>query len=332
MKPILALVGLIISLAVLLAGIALWWLLTAFNAPGPVSEERFLVVERGESLGHIAAKLESEGLLKKPLVFKLIARLSGAAADLKAGEYAVPASASAKDILELLRSGKVYHRSVTIPEGRTSWEIVQIVNALDVGGAIKSLPDEGALLPETYSYTRADTCSSLIARMEVAMDEVIEDLWPGRAENLPFERVEEAITLASIVEKETGVAGERAKVAGVFINRLRKGMPLQSDPTVIYALTRGQHENTGKGPLGRRLLRKDLAFDSPYNTYKHTGLPPGPIANPGRGSIEAVLHPEEHDYLYFVADGTGGHAFAKTLDEHNRNVAVWRKIRRESGR
>ena len=161
------------------------------------------------------------------------------------------------------------------------------------------------------------------------MTGAIDELWPTRAGNLPFTTEEEAITLASIVEKETGKPEERKRVAGVFINRLRQKIPLQTDPTVIYAITKGKPQNNGQGPLGRRLLSKDLEIDSPYNTYKYPGLPPGPIANPGRESIEAVLQPEEHNFIYFVADGSGGHVFAATLDEHNRNVTQWRKIRKE---
>ena len=164
------------------------------------------------------------------------------------------------------------------------------------------------------------------------MDKAVEELWPGREKGLPFDSIEQAITLASIVEKETGMASERARIAGVFINRLKRGMPLQSDPTVIYALTKGVVKEEGMGPLGRRLLRKDLSeTDSPYNTYKYPGLPPGPIANPGRAAIEAVLHPEQHDFLYFVADGKGGHVFATTLTEHDKNATEWRKIRKEQG-
>jgi len=166
-----------------------------------------------------------------------------------------------------------------------------------------------------------------LARMQADMRETLDAAWGARVEGLPFNTKEEALVLASIIEKETAVADERRKVAGVFVNRLKRGIALQTDPTVIYAITKGKHKNDGKGPLGRRLLRKDLQYDSPYNTYKYPGLPPGPIANPGKASIEAALNPEVHDYIFFVADGTGGHAFGKTLAEHNRNVAKWRKIR-----
>ena len=192
---------------------------------------------------------------------------------------------------------------------------------------IEDIPEEGTLLPETYHYTKNGSRPNIINQMSKAMTEALDILWPQREEGLPFQTKEDAIILASIVEKETGIGLERARVAGVFVNRLRLGMKLQSDPTVIYAITQGRIKNEGRGPLGRRLLKKDLAIQSPYNTYERTGLPPGPIANPGYASIQAVLHPEAHDFLYFVADGDGGHAFAKTLSEHNRNVSKWRKIR-----
>jgi UPF0755 protein len=184
-------------------------------------------------------------------------------------------------------------------------------------------------LPETYDYRLKENKQDVIGRMQESMTKTIDELWPGRTANLPFATKEEALTLASIVEKETGLEAERKRVAGVFVNRLRRGIALQTDPTVIYAITKGRPQNEGKGPLGRRLLKKDLAFDSPYNTYLHAGLPPGPIANPGRASIEAVLHPEEHDFIYFVADGKGGHIFSSTLHEHGKNVTQWRIIRRE---
>ena len=187
------------------------------------------------------------------------------------------------------------------------------------------------MLPETYNYTKAESRADILQRMRSAQQAAIDELWPKRAANLPFDTPEDALILASIVEKETGVGGERARIAGVFVNRLRIGMALQTDPTVIYALTMGKHKNDGQGPLGRRLLSKDLKVDSPYNTYRYPGLPPTPIANPGRAAIEATLNPEENDYFYFVADGTGGHVFSKILDEHNANAAKWRKIRKAQG-
>ena len=228
-----------------------------------------------------------------------------------------------------IHDGDVVERRFTIPEGLTSFEIDTIISKIkDIEKTRTDIPAEGALLPGTYNYKLTETNADVLTRMELAMTQTIDELWETRAGNLPFKTKQEALTLASIVEKETGVAEERKRVAGVFINRLRQNIALQTDPTVIYALTKGQPKNEGKGPLGRRLLSKDLEIDSPYNTYKYPGLPPGPIANPGRASIEAVLQPEEHNFIYFVADGSGGHIFAATLDEHNKNVAEWRKIRK----
>lgn len=234
----------------------------------------------------------------------------------------------------MIREGRVYDRKITFPEGMTSHQIIALLNATAdfTGDAVTTIPPEGSLLPETYHYTGADTRQKIVDQMSVAMTKTIDELWPARSGDLPFKTIEEAIVLASIVEKETGVAHERKKVAGVFINRLRRGMPLQSDPTVIYGMTNGAIQNEGQGPIGRRLLTKDLQEHTAYNTYMNAGLPPGAIANPGRESIEAVLHPEIHDFIYFVADGSGGHAFGRTLTEHNANVAKWRKFRREQNR
>ena len=223
-----------------------------------------------------------------------------------------------------MTKGETVVRSFTIPEGLTVAEAMEIVaKAKGLAGAMpSSLPDEGRLLPETYHYSYYDSKAQAVRRMEKALDDALAKAWAGRDEGLPLNSPEEALILASIVEKETGVKAERARVAAVFLNRLRKGMRLQSDPTVIYGITQG------KGPLGRDLTRADLDTLTPWNTYEITGLPPTPIANPGLASIKAVLHPEQSDDLYFVADGSGGHAFSKTLNEHNRNVAKWRKIQR----
>lgn len=287
-----------------------------------------LIIEPGTSFQSIAQILEDQHYIRNKHFFTLGVYLHGEQSRFQAGEYQIQPQHSPKDIMVMMTSGETVKRAFTIPEGLTSFEIVNILNKTDIlEGEITDIPAEGTLLPETYHFMKGYTRQEKITRMQTAMTETIEELWPNRAKNLPFETKEDAIILASIIEKETGVGKEREKVAGVFVNRLRKGMPLQTDPTVIYALTKGQHENEGKGPLGRRLLRKDLQFDSPYNTYLYAGLPPGPIANPGRAAIKAALNPAEHDYIYFVADGTGGHAFGKTLAEHNRNVAAWRKIR-----
>jgi UPF0755 protein len=254
-------------------------------------------------------------------------RLLGSAHDLKAGEFAFPAAVSMRGALEILDRGETVARWLTVAEGLTSSEVVALVAAAEgLSGEPGPVPLEGSLLPETYHYSRDDDRAALIGRMQSDMQAVLAELWPKRAEGLPIKTPEEAVILASIVEKETGVAEERPLVASVFVNRLKRGMRLQSDPTVVYGIT------LGKAPLGRQLIFRDLDTPTPYNTYTNGGLPPGPIANPGRAALEAVLNPAETRYLYFVADGTGGHAFAKTLQEHNNNVAKWRKIQRQERR
>lgn len=299
-----------------------------YKSAGPLQEDKIIQVQRGQGVRQIATMLETDEIIHNKYPFLIGAKIKNGGKPLQAGEYNIPAQASMEDILDMMQNGQVFHRFVTIPEGRTSWEIVQILNnAEGLEGEIESTPPEGSLLPETYAYAKGDSRHEKIARMQEALNTVLKQAWEGRAENLPFSSPEEALILASIVEKETGVASEYKKVAGVFINRLKIGMPLQSDPTVIYGITNGQHKSEGRGPIGRRLLTKDLQKDTPYNTYMNNGLPPTPICNSGKAAIEAVMNPENHDYLYFVADGTGGHAFAKTLAEHNANVAKWRKIR-----
>lgn len=319
-----------LTIVIVLIAVLLWWISVEFKKPGPLTETLLFEVEKGQNLSAISVDLHHTGAIENPQVLTFAARLLDMQRKLQAGEYELAPGMSAQEILLLLTEGKTYQRRFTIPEGLTSYETVNLLNNVEeLTGEISAIPVEGSLLPETYNYRRNEHREQIIGRLEQAMTDTIDSLWPERIENLPIKTKEEAIILASIVEKETGVGGERQRVAGVFINRLRKNIALQTDPTVIYALTQGKHKNEGKGPLGRRLLKKDLEFDSPYNTYLYPGLPPGPIANPGRAAIEAALNPEDHDFFYFVADGTGGHVFAKTLDEHNRNVAKWRKIRKK---
>lgn len=307
------------------------WIFNAVSSagePGPLPQTSIVLIERGKGVSAIAETLRKNNVIASALVMKIIVRLQNDPRPLKAGEYQFTANISMNEALEMMRAGKTYDRKVTFPEGVTSWQVSEILKELsDMSGELPETPPEGTLLPQTYHYINQEDRAGLLGKMKQAMDKTMEELWPGRAGDLPFTTQEEALTLASIVEKETGVATERARIAGVFVNRLRQNIPLQSDPTVIYAMTKGQIQTEGQGPIGRRLLTKDLSEDSPYNTYLYPGLPPGPIANPGRESIEAVLHPEVHEYLYFVADGTGGHVFARTLGEHNSNVAKWRKIR-----
>lgn len=320
------------TLAVFVGIASLWWASQEFNKPTPLDHSVEIVVPSGANIGGVAELLSYQGVIKgviHGLVFENIGRLTGMSEKIKAGEYQIPAHASMREILDLMVAGKVLQRNVTIREGLTSYEALEILKTVkELKFSDIEVPTEGSLLPETYSYTKNENAKEIIHRMQAAMQSALDELWATRAENLPFESKEQALTLASIVEKETGKPEERARVAGVFINRLRQGVPLQTDPTVIYAMTGGRPKNNGQGPIGRRLLKKDLELDSPYNTYLHTGLPPGPIGNPGRAALEAVLHPETHEYLYFVADGTGGHVFSKTLSEHNQNVNKWRVIRK----
>lgn len=329
MKKLFLLFSLLVFALILIFG---GWMVYAINvahSPGPLPQASIILIERGKGVSAIAQTLEDTNVISSALVFKVVSKLDTDKRPLKAGEYEFAAHISLSDAMKMMRDGKVYDRKVTFPEGMTSWQIIQsLQNLTDMAGTVTDIPPDGALLPETYHYIKNDDRQKVIGQMKDAMAKTITELWPARAEGLPFTTQEEAMTLASIVEKETGVAAERPKIAGVFINRLKKGIPLQSDPTVIYAITKGQIQTGGQGPLGRRLLSKDLETESPYNTYLNPGLPPSPIANPGRASIEAVLHPEENDFLYFVADGSGGHVFARTLEEHNANVAHWRKIRK----
>lgn len=335
MKTLKLVLGVCVYLAtfiVLCAAIGFWWLANEYARPGPLQQETFFTAARGQGVSAIADNLEAAGIIHDALVFKVSMRLVRTGETLKAGEYQIPAQSSPKQIMTMMVAGDVFERKVTVREGLTSYEIVEMLKTVsDLQGEIEAVPAEGSLLPETYIYHGDQTRADLIAEMQTGMTKAIDELWEGREADLPFTTKEDALTLASIVEKETGVPSERKRVAGVFINRLREGIPLQTDPTVIYALTKGRNKNEGQGPLGRRLLVKDLAVDSPYNTYRNAGLPPGPIANPGRASIEAVLHPEAHQFIYFVADGSGGHVFAETLAEHNANVAKWRKIRKAKG-
>jgi len=307
------------------------WLGYQFNAEGPGEEDTTILLERGSSVRAIAAQLEARGLISDQRIFlaqlRIDEELGRERAPMRAGEFAIPARASMAEIHDVLAYGEVIQHPVRVPEGLTSAMIVRIVEASDVlTGEIERLPAEGTLLPDTYLVDRGTSRQAVVDRMAAAQTRLLDQLWEGRDPDLPFSTREEAINLASIVEKETGIAHERPMVASVFVNRLRRGIRLQSDPTIIYGITGGE-------PLGRGIRRSELDdTTNPYHTYHIDGLPPTPIANPGRESIAAVLNPPQSNYLFFVADGTGGHAFATTLAEHNRNVARWRQIERERAR
>ena len=300
------------------AGLAGWVMATS---EGPLREDKVVNIPAGSTSEQIAKTLADEGVVdSQPLTMIGISALRQLfKLEPKAGEYQFTAGASLLEVLRQIKRGKIVTYKVTIPEGFTTWQVLERLKANEVlEGEITAVPGEGELLPDTYVFTRGRTRQSIIDQMKAAQKRLMDDLWAARKDGLPINSMEEAIILASIVEKETGKADERAHVAAVFVNRLRKRMRLQSDPTIIYGITRGQ------GKLDRPIYRSDIRQKTDYNTYQIDGLPPTPIANPGRASIEAVLNPEDTNYLYFVADGTGGHAFAVTLDEHNANVKKWR--------
>ncbi len=294
-----------------------------FVEEGPLSFQVNIYIPKGKNLKQIARLLKEEGVIKSSAVFSLGVRASRQSGNLKSGEYIIPPFASAQMVMKILVNGQTVVRRVTIPEGLTSSQIIEFLNKVpELTGEVVEIPKNGTLLPETYYYSFNDTRQSIIDRMRFAMDRLLAEEWPKRDKNLPFLTPEEAVTMASMVEKETAVDYERSLIASVFQNRIEKKMRLQSDPTVIFALTDGQLN------LNRRLTYADLKFESPYNTYVAYGLPPHPICNPGSASVLAVLHPEKTDFLYFVADGSGAHVFAKDYKQHSKNVIAWRKVRR----
>lgn len=287
---------------------------------GPLSDSVTVIVPKGATSRMVAAVLAQAGVIDKPWLFRAVGRLNGLDKRIRAGEYEFTPRMSLSEILQKVTSGEVYYRKITFAEGMTVAQFVALLEKNTVlSGEISEPAKEGELLPETYSFTYGDSRNSIIVRAKRAMVKVLTEEWEKRAAGLPLKSPQELLVLASVVEKETGVEAERPQVASVFINRLKKGMKLQTDPTVIYALTKGERE------LGRPLLKKDLGTDSPYNTYKYYGLPPAPICNPGVEAIAAAAHPADTDYLYFVASGDGGHNFATSLNDHNRNVKVWRR-------
>lgn len=322
MKFILNVLSVLLLASVIVCASGFYFAVKTLNKSGELSVTKTVVIKSGDNIANV---LYTNGVIKNQTYFRVATRALGKSDSLQAGEYRFDAHVSIAQVIDMLANGDVINRSITIPEGLTSYEVVRIINAnKNLSGEIVDIPAEGSLLPETYHFHSGMKKSALIKRMQSDASEVLDELWAGRDSNLPFKTKRKALILASIVEKETSVKSEYPIVAGVFINRLNKGMKLQTDPTVIYAITGGDNQNNGKGPLGRRLLRKDLSIDSPYNTYKYAGLPPTPISNAGRGALNGVLHPAKHDYIFFVADGDGGHAFAKTLAEHNKNAARWR--------
>jgi UPF0755 protein len=315
--PAVALLGLAALLA-LVGGFA--WL--AFG-PGPAAKEggesTTVVLKRGSNLPQISGALADAGVIRLPFTFAVLAKATGGGGRLRAGEYAVPAHASTWDILGMIRAGRIVHHYITIPEGLSSTQVADLLNANPVLSGAAPVAKEGWIMPQTYDAERGQDRAALVGQMVAAQKKLVARLWADRKPGLPFKTPDQALALASIVEKETSVPAERAHVAGVYLNRLAKGIRLEADPTLIYGITQGR-------PLGRSLTHADVVEPGPFNSYLNPGLPPTPIANPGRASIEATLNPTATQDLYFVADGTGGHVFAETFQEHTKNVARWRQI------
>jgi UPF0755 protein len=308
-----------LTVAGMLALYVLWW------GPGPKTGPHTVTIEEGATLGSVARKLEQEGAIPgSARTYYVMARLFGSHDPIQVGEFAIPKGMGGAAILELLQHGKPVQRLITVTEGMPAILVSEkLATSPYLSGPTPQI-EEGSLLPDSYGYQRGESRAALVKTMQAAMQKTVRDLWLKRTTDCPVSTPEQAIILASIVEKETGKTSERPMIAGVYCNRLRIGMKLDADPTVIYPVTHGK-------PLGRRILKSELGADNGYNTYRRSGLPQGPIANPGKASIEAVLHPAQTKALYFVADGTGGHAFANTLEEQNANVAKWYALRRQRG-
>ena len=308
-------------LVALAAGIALFFGKQRFEAAGPLPADRVVNVPRGSGMRDIADILSREGVIDQPWLFIGGVLVLKAREDLKAGEYEFKAHSSMRDVVATIVEGKVVAHLVSIPEGLTSEQIVaRLLQDNVLAGDIKQIPREGSLLPDTYNFARGITREQMVQRMQQAQQRLLHEIWEHRAPDLPLKTPDQLVVLASLVEKETGKPEERTRVAAVFVNRLKQRMKLQSDPTIIYGLV------GGKGTLGRPIMKSEIEQPTPYNTYIIDGLPPGPIANPGRASLEATANPARTRELYFVADGTGGHAFAETYEQHQKNVTRLRSI------
>jgi UPF0755 protein len=295
-----------------------------WHAAGPSTREVTVSVKPGSGIRLVAKQLQKGGVVKSADAFVNRARIFGATSTIKAGEFLIPAAASNADVLSILTGGKTVQRMVTIPEGMPSIMVFDRLMANDMLTGSIAVPAEGSILPDSYAFEKGESRAAVLQRMQAAMTQAMAELWPKKSSDSVVKTQEEAIILASIVEKETSLKTELKTVAGVYSNRVTKGMMLQADPTIIYPITKGK-------PLGRRIRQSEIAAVNDYNTYSMVGLPKGPIANPSRAAIEAVLNPEKTEYLFFVADGKGGHVFAKTNEEHSANVEKWYAIRKERG-
>jgi UPF0755 protein len=320
-----AIFTIVLVLALALGALA-YWGNQRFEQSGPLTEDKIVNIPRGLGVRDIAELLAREGVIRDPWIFVAGAAVMKArGADLKFGEYQFAKGASPRDVADTLVEGKVVQHQFTVAEGLTSEQIVaRLLENDKLTGNIREVPREGSLLPDGYRFTRGTTRDEMVKRMQAAQARLLKEAWDRRAPDHPVKTPEQLLVLASIIEKETGKPDERTRVAAVFVNRLKSKMKLQSDPTIIYGLV------GGKGSLGRGILKSEISQPTPYNTYVIEGLPPGPIANPGRASIEAAANPARTKELFFVADGTGGHAFSETYDQHQKHVAKLRGIEKDA--
>ena len=313
-------VNFLIVIFVIIAGLV-YWAKNQYKNEGPLKSDVNFEVKKGDRFRNVSYELEKLGIINNSTIFNVWDRYAKQDNKLKFGNYLIPSKSSMLDVLALITSGKSINEQITFPEGFTSYQIVERLKSnLELEGEIGPLPIEGSLAPNTYSYQKGDTRRGILKKMSLIQDDILDNAWKLRSKDLPFDTKKDAIIIASIIEKETSQTNELKLVSGVIMNRLRSGIPLGMDSTIVYEFTDGNPKNM------RSIKQSDLEKNTRYNTRKFLGLPPSAISNPGKLSIEAALNPEKTDFLYFVADGTGGHVFSKTLSEHNRNVAKWRKI------
>ncbi|MDA9585487.1 endolytic transglycosylase MltG [Amylibacter sp.] len=317
-------VNFLIVIFVIIAGLV-YWAKNQYQNAGPLKSEINFEVKKGDRFRNVSSELEKLGIINNSTIFNVWARYAKQDDKLKFGNYLIPSKSSMLDVLALITSGKSINEQITFPEGFTSYQIVERLNSnLDLEGEIGPLPIEGSLAPNTYSYQKGDTRRGILKKMTITQSDILDNAWKLRSKDLPFDTKKDAIIIASIIEKETSQINELKLVSGVIMNRLRSGIPLGMDSTIVYEFTVGNPKNM------RSIKQSDLDKNTKYNTRKFLGLPPSAIGNPGRLAIEAALNPAKTDFLFFVADGTGGHAFAKTLNEHNQNVQKWRKIEKNN--
>jgi UPF0755 protein len=304
---------------------AVYWAKNQYQNEGPLKSDISFEVKKGDRFRNVSADLAKQGIISNSVIFNVWARYAKQDENLKFGNYLISSKSSMSEVLALITSGKAINEQITFPEGFTSYQIVERLKSnMELEGEVGPFPAEGSLAPNTYSYQKGDTRRNILKKMQEMQKDIINEAWISRSKDLPFDSKKEAIIIASIIEKETSRNNELKLVSGVIMNRLNAGIPLGMDSTIVYEFTKGNPKNM------RSIKQSDLKRDSKYNTRKFSGLPPSAIGNPGQLAIEAALNPEQTDYIYFVADGSGGHAFAKTLKEHNKNVARWRKIERKN--